>query len=123
MKPRFVRGKCEPTAVTPEWLARAHKKRNKNYPVAKWLHFLDVMAAHGVACRVYIAKSSVSKYVYADANGVTVKLRFSEHPPNRAQIESKDSDIYVGVSSQYTCTTDMAIAATLKRLGVQNASN
>ncbi len=118
MKANFVRGKCEPTLVTDEFRAKAHRKRNPNYPVPKWLYFLDVMAQHRVACRIYIAKSSVSKYIYADGLGVSVKLRFSEHPPSKQQIENKEADIYVGVSSLYTCTTEMAIVATLKKLGV-----
>lgn len=120
MKPGFVRGKCEPVDVTEQWRAKAHKKRNKNFPIPKWLQFLDIMAEHGVSTRIYVAKSSVSKYVYADANGRTVKLRFSEHPPSKAQIASGDSDIYVGVSALYVCTTEMAVAATLKKLGVLN---
>jgi hypothetical protein len=105
--------------VDEKFLREANKRVSAKYGKSKWLQFVERMQTLGVACRVYIAKSSVSKYVFVDYNGLTVKLRFSEHAPTRDQIARKDSDIYVGVSALGVINMEDAFKATVKRLGVK----
>lgn len=87
-------------------------RRNSQWGVPKWLEFCEFFAARNVTVKVYNSLSTVSKYVslkpQKGRKRITLKIRFSNHKPNRSR--SADCDIVVGISHRGVITTEQAIA-------------
>ena len=64
------------------------------------------------------ARTTVSKYVYVKntKTGKRVKVRFSNHMPNKELQLNNDCDFYVGRSHEGTITTEQVIPEVIKRL-------
>jgi hypothetical protein len=75
---------------------------NKGYSIPKWITFCEVMLQNNWKVILHEAKSTHSKYIYASKNDKKVKVRFSDHLPNKNAQDINDSDYYVGVS-HYGC--------------------
>ena len=76
---------------------------SKNYSPPKFLLFAMKMAQNGWAVSIHEVK--VSKYVFILKEDRLIKIRFSNHKPNRIRENQEDCDYYVGVSHKQVSTT------------------
>lgn len=77
---------------------RIEKYKKSPFPVAKYLLFCKGLVKLGLEVRLYEARKTNSKYVYAIKDEKVFKVRFSDHKPNRLKeiSNSPDCDFFVG---------------------------
>lgn len=96
--------------ITRRLLRQRESKRNPQ----KWVAFSRTMLFYGYDVFLYEPKHTNSKYIrVVDHNDTVFKVRFSDHKPNKYKEESKDCDLFVGVSHLNTVRTEKAIQITL----------
>jgi hypothetical protein len=107
----------QPREIPLEELHRRAVRCSINgYPKQKWITFCEILLAQGYCVRIYMAKSTRSKYVhvsYPSYPNNVFKVRFSDHKPNKYKEIHNDCDFWVGVSNFQVHTTAEAIMAVL----------
>lgn len=76
------------------------------YPIPKWIIFTEQLLQWNWQIFLYRAKSTYSKYLYISKGKQTIKVRFSNHKPNKFNQVNNDSDYYVGISHSESLTTE-----------------
>ena len=108
--------------ITHDQLRKLRQRYTPDFPKLRWMDFLEAMLAYendGVRCRLYRAKTTVSKYIYIQRKDRIVKVRFSNHFPANAKVAVNDADYYVGVSPKGCMRTEQVIPRVLTDLGIQ----
>jgi len=96
--------------VTQQFLnARVCQAKEGGFPKAKWIEFCETMAADGFRCWLYEARQTYSKYITVSNGTTDVKIRFSNHKPDKSRELNGDCDFFVGKTHTGTRTTRDAI--------------
>jgi hypothetical protein len=104
------------TKITVDYLATVKPRYlNAGYNIPKWIIFSEVMLVNGYKVYLWESKSTVSKYVFITKENNTLKIRFSNHKPNKLRELNNDCDIYVGVGHLGVCTTEQVIEFILNK--------
>lgn len=91
--------------------------RCKKYPPPKYLLFCKFLFEKQFRVYLHEAKTTNSKYVTIARGRQEVKIRFSDHRPNKHVQERADSDFYVGISNGITNTTRDAYYFVMREFG------
>lgn len=90
-------------------MMRDRYDRSVRYHLPKWVEFCESMIAEGFEVYLHEAKTTVSKYIYVYFKNKKLKVRYSNHRPNKRSEQRDDSDLFVGVSNFNVVTTEEAI--------------
>ena len=66
------------------------------YEKPKYIQFIEYYESKGFKVELHKAVTTFSKYIFLEKNNKKVKVRFSNHSPNKLKESNLDSDFYVG---------------------------
>jgi hypothetical protein len=104
--------------VTQEQIKNIKKTYvESEFPVPKFVLFIETALKFGYRVRLYDAQTTVSKYVTVYNKKKKFKVRFSNHKPNRQRELEGNCDFFVGRTHLGVTTTRDAWYAMRRKLG------
>lgn len=96
--------------------ALEERSASRGYDTPKWVQFCKLMLPYCDRLHVYEAKTTVSKYITVVKGREAIKVRFSNHKPNKFKEATGDSDFFVGLTNWGCTKTEDAVAYVFDRL-------
>lgn len=87
---------------------RAEASIAQGFKKQKWIEFCELLLEKNLSVHIYEARTTKSKYIYVKRKGKEVKIRFSDHKPNRHKELTNDCDFFVGRTNTGVRTTEDA---------------